>query len=161
MLRQCFTIALAWMMMASLGFAAEGGWVKLVNKDKGMVLAIEFDSGDAGAKLCVAKDDNTIGQQWKLEKSGDQLKLVNRKSGMVMDVEGESHDEGANIVQWDDKSEGNDNQRWSWQGEGKERRIKSKHSGHVLDIGDENMIVQKAVIESSKSQLWEVVDIKD
>ena len=71
-----------------------------------------------------------------------------------------STDEGAAIIQWDDKSEDNHNQRWSWVGDGKERRLKSKSSGHVLDVDDESKLVQKKASETGKGQLWKVVEVK-
>jgi hypothetical protein len=108
----------------------------------------------------LAKDDDSTGQQWKLEKDGDYLKIVNRKSGKVLDVEGESSDEGASIIQWDDKSEGNDNQRFSWEGKGKDRRLKSKSSSLILDVGEESKVVQKKEDDKAKSQLWRVVEVK-
>jgi len=115
----------------------------------------------SGAKAVIAKDDGSKGQQWKFEKDGDHWKVVNRKSGKVLDVEMESTEEGGNIIQWDDKSEGTDNQRWSWLGSGKERRLKSKSSELVLDIGDDNAVVQKRANDQAKGQLWRVVEVKD
>jgi len=141
---------------------AEGAdYVKLVHVDTGKVLAVADNSDEAGAKAVIAKDDGSKGQQWKFEKDGDHWKVVNRKSGKVLDVEMESTEEGGNIIQWDDKSEGTDNQRWSWLGSGKERRLKSKSSELVLDIGDDNAVVQKRANDQAKGQLWRVVEVKD
>ena len=142
--------------------AAEGGkYVKLVHADTGKVLAVADNSDDAGAKAVLAKDDGSKGQQWKLEKDGGHYKIVNRKSGKVLDVEGDSKDEGGGIIQWDDKSEGNDNQRWSWEGTGKDRRLKSKSSELVLDAGDENAVVQRKADDKAKGQVWRVVEVKE
>jgi hypothetical protein len=124
------------------------------------VLAIADNSEDAGAKTVLAKDDGCKAQQWKFEKDGNHLKIVNRKSGKVLDVDGESEEEGGAIIIWDDKAEGNDNQRWSWEGDGKSRRLKAKSSGLVLDV-DEGAIVQKKAGEKAKTQLWQVVEVKD
>ncbi len=148
-------------LLAGPAAAADAKYVKLVNVSTGKVLAVADNSDEAGAKAVLAKDDGSKGQQWKLEKDGDYYKVVNRKSGKVLDVEGESTEEGGGIIQWDDKSEGNDNQRWSWQGKDKDRRLKSKSSSLVLDVGDEGAIVQRKADEKSKAQLWRVVEVKE
>ena len=79
----------------------------------------------------------------------------------VLDVFEDSMDEGAAIIQWEDKSEGNDNQRWAWEGEGKDRRLKSKSSGLVLDVDSDGKVIQKKADEKAKSQLWQLVEIKE
>ena len=129
--------------------------------DTGKVLAVADNSDDAGAKAVLAKDDGSKGQQWKLEKDGGHYKIVNRKSGKVLDVYEESKDEGTQLILWDDKSEGNDNQRWSWVGKDKARRLKSKSSMLVLDVGNEGAIIQRKTDEKAKGQLWRVVEIKE
>jgi Ricin-type beta-trefoil lectin domain-like len=141
--------------------AKDAKYVKLVHADTSKVLAVAGNSEDAGAKTVLAKDDGSKAQQWQLVKDGDHLKIVNRKTGKVLDVEEASADEGASIIQWDDKDEGTENQRWSWEGKDKDRRLKSKSSSLVLDIGDNDMIVQKKPDDKAKSQLWKVVDVKD
>ena len=161
MSRLLLAVASACLLLAVQSAAAEDAkFVKLRNADTGKVLAVADNSDDAGAKAVLAKDDGSKGQQWKLEKDGGHYKIVNRKSGKVLDVEGESTDEGGGIIQWDDKSEGTDNQRWSWEGTGKARRLKSKSSSLVLDIGDDG-IVQRKADAKAKGQLWEVVEIKE
>jgi hypothetical protein len=135
-------------------------YVKLVNGEDGKVLAVKDNSEEAGAKVVLAKDDDSEAQQWKLEKDGDYYKIVHRKSGKVLDVERESTQEGGAIIIWDDKAENNDNQRWSWVGDGKKRRLKSKSSGLVLDVGDEKTVVQRSTADNAKEQLWEVVEVK-
>ena len=154
-------VAFACGLVGAIAAADDKKYVKLVHADTGKVLAIADNSDDAGAKAVLSKDDGSKGQQWKLEKDGDHYKLVNRKSGKVLDVEGDSMDEGGGIIQWDDKSEGNDNQRWSWVGDDKERRLKAKSSGLVLDAGDEGAIVQKKSDDKAKGQLWRVVEVKE
>jgi hypothetical protein len=148
-------------LFAAPAAAADAKYVKLVHADTGKVLAVADNSDEAGAKAVLAKDDGSKAQQWKLEKDGSHYKIVNRKSGKVLDVEGESMDEGGGIIQWDDKSEGNDNQRWSWEGKGKDRRLKSKSSSLVLDVGDDAAIVQRKADEKAKGQLWRVVEVKE
>jgi hypothetical protein len=148
-------------LFAAPAAAADAKYVKLVHADTGKVLAVADNSDEAGAKAVLAKDDGSKGQQWKLEKDGDYIKIVNRKSGKVLDVEGESTEEGGGIIQWDDKSEGTDNQRWSWVGKDKDRRLKSKSSSLVLDVGDEGAVVQRKADEKSKAQLWRVVEVKE
>jgi hypothetical protein len=141
--------------------AADATYVKLVHADTGKVLAVADDSEEAGAKVVLAKDDKSQGQQWKLEKDGDHYKIVNRKSGKVLDVESDSKDEGGAIIQWEEKTEDNDNQRWSWEGKGKDRRLKAKSSSLVLDVGDDGGIVQRKSDEKSKAQLWRVIEVKE
>jgi hypothetical protein len=141
--------------------AADAKYVKLVHADTGKALAVADDSDEAGAKAVLVKEGGSQGQQWKLEKDGDHYKIVNRKSGKVLDVEGDSKDEGGGIIQWEEKTEDNDNQRWSWEGNGKERRLKSKSSNLVLDVGDDGSIVQRKADEKSKAQLWRVVEVKE
>jgi hypothetical protein len=160
MLKILPAVVVACGLCAAAAAADADKYVKLVHTDTGKVLAVADNSDEAGAKTVLAKDDGTKGQQWKLEKDGSHYKIVNRKSGKVLDVEGESMDEGGGIIQWDDKSEGNDNQRWSWQGDGKTRRLKSKSSGLVLDVGDEGAVVQKKADDKVKTQLWQVVEVK-
>jgi hypothetical protein len=147
-------------LFAARAAAEDAKYVKLVHKETGKVLAVKDNSEEAGAKTTLAKDDGSEAQQWKVEKDGDHLKITNRKTGKVLDVENASTDEGSSIIQWDEKSDDTDNQRWSWDGDGKTRRLKSKSSKLVLDIGDEDMVVQKKADEKAKTQLWEVVEIK-
>jgi hypothetical protein len=78
----------------------------------------------------------------------------------VLDVFEASGDEDAAIIQYDGKTEDNDNQRWSWLGEGAERRLKSKSSELVLDVDGEGRVVQKKVDDKSKKQLWKLVEVK-
>jgi hypothetical protein len=160
MSRSILAAATVCMLAAGAVAADDIKWFKLVHTDSGKVLAVADDSDDAGARAILGKDDAAEARQWKLEKDGDHYKLVNRKSGKVLDVFEESKDEGAAVIQWDDKSEGNDNQRWSWVGEGKSRRLKSKSSELVLDVDDEGKIVQRKADEKAKGQLWQVVEVK-
>jgi galactan endo-1,6-beta-galactosidase len=139
---------------------AQEKYVKIVQVDTGKVLAVADDSDEAGARAVVARDGDGKAQQWRLVKDGEFYKIVNRKSGKVLDVSGESLDEDGEIIQWDDKDEGTDNQRWSWQGDGQERRLKSKSSGLVLDVDGAGKIIQKKADPKSKAQLWKVVEVK-
>ena len=138
-------------------------YVKLVHTDTGKVLSIADNSEADEAKAVLAKDDGSQSSHWKIVKDGEHLKLVNRKSEKVLDVKDQSKDEDGQIVQWEDKSNDNDNQRWSWVGDEKEksRRLKSKWSELVLDVGDGGTIVQKKADEKAKTQLWKVVEVKE
>jgi hypothetical protein len=147
-------------LFAVAAAADETNYVKLVQADTGKVLSVADNSEESGAKIVLAKDESSEAQQWKLEKDGDYYKIVNRKTGKVLDVEMESKDEGASIIQWDDKAESNDNQRWSWQGTGKSQQLKSKSSDLVLDVGDNEMVIQRKADDKVKQQLWQVVDVK-
>jgi hypothetical protein len=148
-------------LFAAPAFAADAKYVKLVHAETGKVLAVADNSGEAGAKAVLAKDDGSKGQQWKLEKVGDYYKIVNRKSGKVLDVADEATEEGSEIIQWFDKPEGNDNQRWSWEGKDKDRRLKSKASSLVLDVGDGDAIVQRKADDKAKGQLWRMVEVTE
>src|SRR5258708_6411148 len=151
----------AWaLIVAAPAIADDAKYVKLVHADTGKVLAVAEGSDESGAKVVLAQDDGSEAQQWRLVKDGDFYKLVNRKSGKVLDVFQNSDEEGAEIIQWDDKSEGYDNQRWSWEGTGKARRLKAKSSGMVLDIGDSGQVVQKKSDDKAKGQLWTVAEVK-
>ena len=154
-------IALAVSALVSASATADDKFVRLVNVDTGKVLAVKDDSGEAGTRAVLAKlaEDNKA-QQWKLEKDGSHYKLVNRKSGKVLDVNDESKDEGGDIIIWDDKDDGVDNQRWSWDGDGKERRLKSKSSGLVLDLNKEDGVIQNKADDKAKGQLWKLVEVK-
>jgi hypothetical protein len=156
-------IALCGLLIMPAARAADEKWVKLVHVDTSKVLSIADNADDGGAHAVLAKDENSKSQQWNLVKDGDHYKIVNHKSGKVLDVEMDSRDEGGNIIQWDEKTEDNDNQRWSWQGDekDKERRLKAKSSGMVLDAGDENAVVQKKADDKAKSQLWRVEEVKE
>ncbi len=150
----------AWALFAAAPAAAPAAeYVKLVHADTGKILAIADDSDEAEARAVLAADNGAEARQWKLVKDGSHYKLVNRKSGKVLDVYGESQDEGTEIIQWDDKSEGNDNQRWSWEGEGQDRRLKSKSSGLVLDVAEGGKVVQRKADPKAKGQLWRVVEV--
>ena len=141
--------------------AADDKFVRIVNVESGKVLAVKGNSEEASARAVLAKlEDDNKAQQWKLEKDGTHLKLVNRKSGKVLDVNDDSKEEGGDIIIWDDKTEGTDNQRWAWVGDAKERQIKSKSSGLVLDVDGEGQLIQKKADEKSKKQLWRVEEVK-
>jgi Ricin-type beta-trefoil lectin domain-like len=161
MSRTISAVVVACGLFAAQAAADDAKYVKLVHVKTGKVLALADNSDEAGAKAVLAKDDGSKAQQWKFEKDGDHYKLVNRKSGKVLDVEGESMDEGGAIIQWDEKTEGNDNQRWSWDGKDKARRLKSKSSTLVLDVGEDGAVVQRKADDKAKGQLWRVVEIKD
>jgi hypothetical protein len=139
----------------------DGKYYKLVQVDSGKVLSIADNSEEATARAVVAPDEpKNQSQQWKLEKDGNYYKLTNRKSGKVLDVNESSGDEDAPIIQWDDKSDDNDNQRWGWVGEGAERRLKSRSSKLVLDVDSEGKVIQKKADDKSKKQLWKLVEVK-
>jgi hypothetical protein len=151
-------------VLLSLTFAAaaqDAKYVKIVNVETGKVLALTDDSEDAGARATLAKDEANQARQWKIEKDGEHVKIVNRKTGKVLDVFENSKDEGGEIIQWDEKTEDNDNQRWAWDGAGEGRRLKSKHSGLVLDVKAEGKVIQKKADEKAKGQLWKVLDVKE
>jgi hypothetical protein len=136
-------------------------YFKLIQVDSGKVLGVAENSEEAGARAVVAKEEEgNLTQQWKLEKDGDSYKITNRKSGKVLDVNEDSSDEDAAIIQWDEKTEDNNNQRWMWVGEGKERRLKGKSSGLMVDVDGEGKLVQKKLDEKSKGQLWKLVEVK-
>jgi len=156
-----FIGALVLGLAVSAGAQEKAKYVKIVQVATGKVLAIENDSDDAEAKAVTAKDEANPARQWKLEKDGAYYKIVNRKSGKVLDVNNQSKDEGGGIIQWEDKTDDNDNQRWQWKGEGEERRLVSKHSGLVLDTEVQGEVVQKKADEKAKNQLWRVVEIKE
>jgi hypothetical protein len=149
----------------SLTFAAaaaeEAKYVKLLNVNTGRVLAVTDDSDDNEARAVIAKDEPNKARQWQLVKDGDYLKIVNRKSGKVLDVNNASKDEDGEIIQWEEKTDDNDNQRWSWDGKGDDRRLKSKDSKLVLDVTAEGKVVQKKPNEKTASQLWKIVEVKD
>jgi len=147
-------------VLAGPSAAREEEYVKLIHVETGKALSVADDSGEAGAKAVLAKADDGEAQQWKIEKDGEHIKLTNKKSGKVLDVFEDSKDEDAAIIQWDDKSEGSDNQRWSWDGGGTERRLKSKSSGLVVAPDKDGNIVQKKPEEKEKTQLWKVVPVK-
>ncbi len=157
-------LALVAVFLLSLPFAAaaeDAKYVKIVNVSTGKVLAVTDDSDDAGARALLAKDETNKARQWQLVKDGDHLKIVNRKSGKVLDVNEASKDDNAEVIQWDEKTEDNDNQRWSWDGNGDERRLKAKHSGLVLDANSDGKVIQKKSDEKARTQLWRVVDVKE
>jgi hypothetical protein len=134
------------------------------------------------------KDSKDAAQQkkakaatWKLDKDGDHWKVTNRNSGKVLDVSGDSKDDGTIIIQYNEKAneEGNDNQRWAWveikADDAKSAdaskadaskaaptgRIKSKSSSLVLDADSDGTIVQRSANSKSKSQIWQIVEIKE
>lgn len=134
--------------------------VKIVHVETGKVLAVADNSEEAGARTVLAKDGDGQALQWKLVKDGNFLKIVNRKSGKVLDVYEASNEEGTQIIIWDEKDEGTDNQRWSWVGDGKERRLKSKSSELVLDVDADGKVIQKKSDDKAKKQLWKVEEVK-
>jgi hypothetical protein len=134
------------------------------------------------------KDSKDAAQQkkskaatWKLDKDGDHWKVTNRNSGKVLDVSGDSKDDGTIIIQYNEKpsEEGNDNQRWAWieiktddakpadatkadaSKAAPTGRIKSKSSSLVLDADSDGTIVQRSANSKSKSQIWQIVEIKE
>ena len=107
-------------------------------------------------------------------------KVTNRNSGKVLDVSGDSKDDGTIIIQYNEKpdSDGNDNQRWAWveiKGDDAKAvdtskttdkaapigRIKSKSSELVLDADSDGTIVQRSSSSKAKSQIWQIVEIKE
>jgi hypothetical protein len=163
MSRAAFALVAAFLLSLPFPAAAEDAkYIKIVNVSTGKVLAVTDDSEDAGARAVLAKDEPNQARQWQLVKDGNQLKIVNRKTSKVLDVNEASRDEGAEVIQWDEKTDDNDNQRWSWDGAaGDERRLKAKHSGLVLDANADGKVIQKKADEKSKSQLWRAVEVKD
>jgi hypothetical protein len=152
------TVALSLTLAAA---AEEAKYVKLVHVNTGRVLGVTDDSEDNEARAVIVKDEVNKARQWQLVKDGEYLKIVNRKSGKVLDVNNASKDEDGEIIQWEEKTDDNDNQRWSWEGKGDDRRLKSKHSGLVLDVTAEGKVVQKKPDEKAAGQLWKVVEVKE
>jgi hypothetical protein len=162
MWKSILAIGVAWGLFACRASAADDvHYIKLVHVATGKVLSITDASDDAGAKAMLAKDDGSPATQWKIDEDGGLYKATNRKSGKVLDVEMDSREEGGAIIQWDEKTEGNDNQRWAWEGDGETRRVKSKSSGLVLDVGEGDAIVQKKPDDASKTQLWRAVPVEE
>ena len=158
MLRHLFISVLA--LMAVSASAADAKRIKIVHCETGKVLSVEDQSGDAGAKIMLAKDEAGEANEWLVEKDGDHVKVTNKKSGKVLDVNEDSRDDGASIIQYDVKTEGTDNQRWSWDGTGDEKRLVSKSSKMVLAPDTDGKIVQKKSEKDAKNQLWKVVELK-
>jgi hypothetical protein len=145
-------------------------YYKLVNVGAVKILGLTDDSEDneAQAKLMAdvpATDKRSKNRQWKIEKDDGFLKLVNRASDKVLDVYGESRDEDTQVILYDDKADGVDNQRWMLDGDAKNadagRRIKSKLSGLVLDVEPDGSIVQRRANQNTKGQLWRVVEVNE
>ena len=139
--------------------------VKLVHVATGQVLAVEHDSADAEARIVLAEDQENKARQWIFWQDGDAFMVANRQSGKVLDVSQKSADDGAPIIQYDKKTEDNDNQRWSWLGkeEGPEkgRRLQVNSSGLVLDVDGQGKAIQRKADEKAKSQLWHVMETHD
>jgi Ricin-type beta-trefoil lectin domain-like len=155
-----FLLAALCGLFSSWGFAADAKVVKIVHVETGKYLAVEDNSDEAAAKTVLAKDGDGEGLQWTVEKDGEHIKLTNKKSGKVLDVNENSKDEDASIIQYDDKSEGNDNQRWKWVGTGDEKRLVSKWSSMAVVPDAVGKLIQKKVDEKAKTQLWKIVDVK-
>jgi hypothetical protein len=164
--------------------------VKIVHVETGKVLSVADSSMDDEAAAVLVKDEPVKDSKdaaqlkkakaatWKLDKDGDHWKIANRNSGKVLDVSGFSSDEGTMIIQYDDKAEENDNQRWAWveiKGDDAKAidtsktadkaapigRIKSKSSSLVLDADSDGTIVQRSSSSKAKSQIWQIVEIKE
>lgn len=155
-------IATLSLTFAAAAAAEEAKYVKLLHVNTGRVLAVTDDSDDNEARVIIAKDEPANkSRQWQLVKDGEYLKIVNRKSGKVLDVNNASKDEDGEIIQWEEKTDDNDNQRWSWEGKGDDRRLKSKDSKLVLDVTAEGKVIQKKPDEKTATQLWKIVEVKD
>jgi hypothetical protein len=140
---------------------ADDKYVKIVHVHTGKVLAVTDDSDESAARIMLLPDEaGKEARQWKLEKDGDHLKVVNRKSGKVLDVNEDSRDEGADLILYDAKDDGTDNQRFAWSGDGTERRLKVKSSALVLTAEGDKVVQMKASDDKKKTQLWKVVEVK-
>jgi serine/threonine protein kinase len=139
--------------------AASPAWyVKVVHVETGKVIGVAGNPNTLRAPVLLADDSGNPVQEWQIERDGDYAKLINRESKLVMDVSESSKEPGAMIHLWRDKSRDNDNQRWVWEGDQTTGRLKSKHSGLVLDVTASGVVVQRAADPNSKTQLWMLVE---
>ncbi|HYN93366.1 MAG TPA: RICIN domain-containing protein [Pilimelia sp.] len=143
------------------GGAPPTGYVRLVNRRSGKVLAVTGSSTADSAALVQSTDTGGAGQQWQLvDAGGGYTKLVNRASGKVADVTGRSTANGAAVVQYRDT--GGTNQHWQLvDAGGGYRKLVNRNSGKVADVTGGSAADGAAVIQytdgNATNQHWQLV----
>jgi hypothetical protein len=145
-----------------------GKRVKIVHVADGKVLGVLRDSADVftnetclGAQAVLVDDKAIPARRWLIVNENGYHKLVNCNSGQILDVKYSLRTAGAPILQWKEwEPPGSENQRWNWD-DAKEIRIRSKPTGMVVDVGDDNLIVQNPEDNTAQSQLWRFVDAEN
>ena len=120
----------------STGTPPPTSYVKIVNRNSGLLLDVTGRSTTAGALIQQWQDvtPSSASSEWQLVAvSGGYYKIVNRNSGMVLDVTSASKTEGVQLEQWTDT--GGTNQQWQVvNGSGGYVTIVNRNSGLLLDI---------------------------
>ena len=118
-----------------LGTGTPTGYVKIVNRNSGLLLDVTGRSTTDGALIQQWQDvtPSSASSEWQLVAlSGGYYKIVNRNSGKVLDVTANSKTEGVQIEQWTDN--GGANQQWQVVSSGGYVTIVSRSSGLLLDV---------------------------
>ncbi|MFO0864473.1 MAG: RICIN domain-containing protein [Gemmataceae bacterium] len=127
--------------------------------DSGMVLSVEGNPAETGAKIHQVEWQQHPLQQWKLIEFQGSFQIVNRATGKVLDVADSSQEQGARIVQ--NAASKAKSQQWAFEKRGKHFAIRNRLSGQLLNVQGASREAGGAIIQwpaaDADNELWELV----
>ena len=138
------------------------GTFKIVNRQSGKVLGVQYDSTSEGANVFQWTDNGKTSQRWVITKEMNGYKILNVNANKSLDVEKSSLENGGNILLWSDH--GAENQRWDIQSTGDGYvTIKNVNSGKNLDIEKNSMVDGGNALQwdsnGGYNQQWKLVKV--
>lgn len=138
------------------------GTFKIVNRQSGKVLGVQYDSTSEGANVFQWTDNGKTSQRWVITKEMNGYKILNVNANKSLDVEKSSLENGGNILLWSDH--GAQNQRWDIQSTGDGYvTIKNVNSGKNLDIEKNSMVDGGNALQwdsnGGYNQQWKLVKV--
>lgn len=138
------------------------GTFKIVNRQSGKVLGVQYDSTSEGANVFQWTDNGKTSQRWVITKEMNGYKILNVNANKSLDVEKSSLENGGNILLWSDH--GAQNQRWDIQSTGDGYvTIKNVNSGKNLDIENNSMVDGGNALQwdsnGGYNQQWKLVKV--
>lgn len=133
---------------------------KLVNRNSGKVLDVQYGSKDNGANVLQYTYQGNANQKWYLEPTGDGYYYIkNAYTGKVADVSGKSKDNNGDVIQW--TNNGGANQQWKIEAtDSGYYKLINRNSGLALDVSGKSKVDNGDVIQytykGGANQQWKI-----
>ncbi len=133
---------------------------KLVNRNSGKVLDVQYGSKDDGANVLQYTYQGNANQKWYLEPTGDgYYYITNAYTGKVADVSGKSKDNNGDVIQW--TKNGGANQQWKIEAtDSGYYKLINRNSGLALDVSGKSTADNGDVIQytykGGANQQWKI-----
>ncbi len=133
---------------------------KLINRNSGKVLDVQYGSKDNGANVLQYTDQGNANQKWYLIPTGDGYYTIkNAYTEKMVDVSGKSKDNGGDVIQY--QSNGGTNQQWKIEAtDNGYYRLINRNSGLALDVSGKSTADNGDVIQwaynGGANQQWKI-----